>query len=239
MDFDTPLSPAILDGEWREPVFRDRAQALNSLLAELEREELKALMKISPALAEQTAQMISSFSRTEGRPALAAYSGTAFRSLEPSSLDAESLRFACEHLRILSGMYGLLGPMDTIAPYRMEMKTPLAVGGSRSLTAYWAPLVSKSLEKEKWILNLASAEYSRTVSFPKDRMVDVLFREERGGTLKTVGMYAKQARGLMLRQLLEGQISEPHAIRALTPGNYRYRDELSGQGKWVFVRTER
>ena len=238
MDFESPLSPEFqnYEKEWDEPVFKDRASAMNSLLADLDREELKALMKISPVLTEKTMKVVSSFVEARKRPALAAYSGTAFKFLDSSSLSADSLSFARKHLRILSGMYGLLGPFDLIAPYRLEMKTPLAVPGASSLGAYWKPLVSALLEGEDFILNLASAEYSRIISVPKKRVVDIQFKEEKGDKLRTVGMYAKQARGLMLRMILERRLTDLDSIRSLSPGGYSFREELSHQYSWVYTR---
>jgi cytoplasmic iron level regulating protein YaaA (DUF328/UPF0246 family) len=239
MDFESPLSQTFLDmrEEWSDPVFRDRALGLNAQLAGMGEEELRGLMKISPSLTDQTLKMITSFSEAQGRPALAAYSGTSFKALEPSSLDAASLIFAEKHLRILSGMYGLLRPLDRIAPYRLEMKTPLAAGGARSLSAFWKPLVGAALEGEAFVLNLASAEYSRTASLPKGMMTEIQFKEESGGRLKTVGMYAKQARGQMLRLILENRCAEADAVKALSPAGYGFRENLSSDACWVYTRS--
>ena len=191
MDFESSLSPLLSEeARWTEPLFADRADRINSRLESLDTEGLRALMSVSPKLAEQTKKMIASFPSARKRPALAAYSGTAFKYLDTPSLDAGALRFARDHLRILSGMYGLLRPLDRIAPYRLEMKTPLVMeegrGGTASMTAYWRPVVSRELAEEAPILNLASAEYSRVVSF-KDKMVDIQFKEERGGDAENRG----------------------------------------------------
>ncbi len=238
MDYVSPLPPAVQNKtEWTEPLFLDQAQSLNDTLGDLGRDELKKLMKTSPALTEQTEKMISSFSTASRRPAAAAYCGTSFQSLDISSLDESTLRFAQKHLRILSGLYGVLRPLDLIAPYRLEMKTPLILPGTSSLTAFWKPLIRAELEGEEFVLNLASAEYIRAVSPPEGRMVEIQFKEEQGGRLKTVGMYAKKARGLMLREILLGRCDDPVSLRSLTPGGYLYSEELSRPFCWVFVRS--
>ncbi|QEN08693.1 YaaA family protein [Oceanispirochaeta crateris] len=227
------------------PPFQKEAARLNGLLSEYSKEGLAVLMKMSLSLSEQTQRYISSFHSAQKKSAIYAYSGTSFLSLDAETLPEEALLYGQKHLRILSGMYGCLRPLDHISPYRLEMKTALSVGADKNLTVFWKKRVTEFLtedeslaRKNSFILNLASGEYSRIIDSTNlgRPMITVHFREESEGGLKTVGMYAKAARGAMLRHLLLEQTEEPEEIRKMKVNNYEFSESLSDDQNWIFIR---
>lgn len=251
MDFVTP-SPAVPNELQNncpemEPPFSREASDINSLLKQLEPDKLAALMKISPKLTDQTHRDIQTFGTggTLRRPAVFAYSGTVFQALDPRSLTADQMRFSQRHLIILSGLYGALTPFSGIRPYRLEMKTPLVFPGGETLTSFWKPRISDylriRLEEDggfPLLINLSSGEYSRTLDKEvlKDSILNFHFKERSGGVLRTVGMYAKTARGLMTRRILTEQTEDPRSLQKGSTGGYRFDGGLSSRTDWVFTR---
>lgn len=250
MDFRTPLSPpasAFLKKRTKDrPRFKREADSLIKLCQAYDETGLAGLMKISPAIAEDTAKSIRSFNKA-GNPARAAlftYSGTVFSTMNPYSLGKAELIWADEHLRILSGLYGLLKPMDEIQPYRLEMKTGLSLPEGKTLTSFWKDRIMDALPEGGIIINLASGEYSRALDRTKlkDRMVNFSFKEisihPGGESPRTVGMYAKTARGIMLKRILEEKTENPEKLCIGETGGYRYSPEYSKEKDWVFVRAK-
>ncbi|MCK5735015.1 MAG: YaaA family protein [Spirochaetaceae bacterium] len=222
------------------PPFQKEAIMLNNLLMGYNPEELSSLMGISKILADQSHMSIQRFTSAETRPkpAIFTYSGTVFKALNPESLSRSQLRFAQDQLRILSGMYGILCPSTGIAPYRLEMKTPLKLPGNKSLTSFWKPRVTEYLKNEAVILNLASHEYSRVIDKQalKGKLITFHFKEQNKDKIRTVGMYAKNARGLMLRWILMEKIVDLRVLQEYEIGGYRYNHSLSTDSDWVFIR---
>ncbi len=228
------------------PEFPEQSGMLIQALARLDGPALAGLMQLSPALTEQTLEKIRALATdaAPARPALFAFSGEAFRSLEAASLDAADLQFAQAQLRILSGLYGVLRPFDLIRPHRLEMATRLVVGSAKNLYDFWGELVTESLnrdldrEETPVILNLASDEYARVVQ--KKRLtapwLDIQFKEESNGRLRSVAIHAKRARGLMARFILRERITRAADLRAFSDSGYRFRPELSSEWSWVFAR---
>ena len=218
-----------------QPEFPDQSGMLIQALARLDGPALAKLMQLSPALTEQTLDKIR---------ALFAFSGEAFRSLDAASLNEADLQFAQAQLRILSGLYGVLRPFDLIRPHRLEMATRLAVGTAKNLYDFWGELVTASLnrdlarEETPVVLNLASDEYARVVQ--KKRLtapwLDIQFKEESNGRLRSVAIHAKRARGLMARFILRERITRAADLRAFSDSGYRFRPELSSEWSWVFAR---
>ncbi len=244
MDF-SPLPGDLNLPENGTPLFRREAMKIHDSLSRISPEELSRIMKISPALAEKTSGELQNFPDHPGKPALYSYSGTSFKHLDPLTLSREALEFAATRLSILSGLYGILSPFDLIAPYRLEMKTPPVLEGVKSLSSYWKPLITETLAEKQTasgsrvLLNLASGEYTAAVDFRKTGMkvLTVHFMDRgRNGSYRTVGMYAKQARGLLLRHILENCISNPEFLKEDSGTGYSYSDELSSDGKAVFIR---
>lgn len=229
-----------------QPEFDEQRGMLIEALARLDGPALAKLMQLSPALTEQTLDKIRALATdaAPARPALFAFSGEAFRSLDAASLNEADLQFAQAQLRILSGLYGVLRPFDLIRPHRLEMATRLAVGTAKNLYDFWGELVTASLnrdlarEETPVVLNLASDEYARVVQ--KKRLtapwLDIQFKEESNGRLRSVAIHAKRARGLMARFILRERITRAADLRAFSDAGYRFRPELSTEWSWVFAR---
>ena len=230
------------------PEFLEQSRVLIDALARLDTGGLAELMQLSPTLADQTQAKIHALAtepdEAGARPALRTFSGEAFRSLDAASLTAAELQFAQVHLRILSGLYGLLRPLDLIRPHRLEMATRLRIGTAKNLYDFWGELVTASLnrdlarEETPVVLNLASDEYARVVQ--KKRLhapwLDIQFKEESSGRLRTVAIHAKRARGLMARFILRERITRAADLCEFTGSGYRFRPELSSEWSWVFAR---
>ena len=229
-----------------QPEFLEQSRMLIEALARLDKHALAELMQLSPTLTEQTLDKIQALATdaAPARPALFAFSGEAFRSLDAASLNEADLQFAQAQLRILSGLYGVLRPFDLIRPHRLEMATRLAVGTAKNLYDFWGELVTASLnrdlarEETPVVLNLASDEYARVVQ--KKRLtapwLDIQFKEESNGRLRSVAIHAKRARGLMARFILRERITRAADLRAFSDAGYRFRPELSTEWSWVFAR---
>ena len=229
-----------------QPEFQEQSGMLIQALARLDGAALAELMQLSPALTEQTLDKIQALATdaAPARPALFAFSGEAFRSLDAASLNDADLQFAQAQLRILSGLYGVLRPFDLIRPHRLEMATRLAVGTAKNLYDFWGEMVTESLnrdlarEETPVVLNLASDEYARVVQ--KKRLtapwLDIQFKEESNGRLRSVAIHAKRARGLMARFILRERITRAADLRAFSDAGYRFRPELSSEWSWVFAR---
>lgn len=230
------------------PACLAQAEQLRLQLQTYDTTALAALMGISPKLAAQTREQLAALQLAPqaalGKPALFAFAGAVYQALQANSLQPDDLHFAQKHLRILSGLYGCLRPLDLIEPYRLEMATPLEVGGAKNLTAFWAPLITASLnqalaeERRPLVFNLASVEYSRSIvrSELHAPWIDIQFKEERDGACQVVTTYAKQARGLLAGFILQNRIQEPTRVRQFTGGGYRFRPDLSQDRLWVFTR---
>ncbi len=213
--------------------------------------ELRKLMKISPALAElnhrRFQEMRLPFTRKNSKAALLAFKGDVYRGLDAASLSEEDLDWAQDHLRILSGLYGLLRPLDLIQPYRLEMGTKLANPRGKTLYAFWGDRLARALNAEHAkrpvpaVLNLASNEYAKAV--PPERLemplVSPAFQWERDGKLRTIALHAKKARGLMARFVVRNRVEDPEGLRAFTDEGYKYNPRLSTPDRPLFARKRR
>lgn len=230
--------------ETTRPSYIEEAFFLNSLLKQYSQDELADLMKMSASLAEKTHRGILKFG-SPGNPekaALFTYSGTVFQALDPEVFSPDDLLFAGKHLRILSGLYGILKPLDVIEPYRLEMKTPLKVpGSSGGLYPGWRERITDVLKEEKLILNLASDEYFKALDKKKLKgdIISISFKEEKDSSLRTVGMYAKKARGLMVQKIVREKVCDPEILKQGSTGGYFFKSQYSSPDKWVFVRPSK
>ncbi|MDC7234409.1 MAG: YaaA family protein [Spirochaetales bacterium] len=244
MDFQSDLPSWSSRLSVTTPRFQDKAVQINSVLKKLGSPDLSRLMKMSDSLARQTADMIRSFDSHPGRPALFSYSGTSFKALAPWTLDQTGVEYASGRLSILSGMYGIVDPLDRISPYRLEMKTALSVEGKKNLTSLWRNCLTGYLNErldrseDKTVINLASGEYARVLlqKEMKGHMITFHFKEKSPSGYRTVGMHAKTARGLMLRRILSDKVDSAEDLKINPPSGYEYRKDLSDGENWVFVR---
>lgn len=241
LDYSTPLP----DVEPTMPRFADEALATAEAASRLGPKKLAKLMSISDKLAQLNADRYAGFAEQEERPALFAFSGDVYVGLEARTLDAPAIRYAQDHVRILSGLYGLLKPLDQIRPYRLEMGTRWAPGRTRNLYAMWGSKVSDALaadllaEGSDTIINCASKEYWHVVEQapPKGvRVVTIDFRENGPKGLVFNSFGAKRARGMMARWMCEHHIARPDDLKGFDSDGYAFVAADSDEHVWRFVR---
>lgn len=232
------------------PDFAAEAGDLAGVARGLSVAALRDLMAISEPLAKLNRDRFAGFAAAPDpavtRPAALAFAGDTYAGLEARTLEADALRWAQDRLRILSGLYGLLRPLDLIQPYRLEMGSRLATARGRTLYDYWGSRLSKALNAAAeaagtdTLVNCASQEYFAAVdpAALRLRVITPVFLEERGGTARIVSFFAKKARGAMARHLMEARHTDPEAVKAFQTGGYRFRPDLSEGDRWVFLRAE-
>lgn len=223
------------------PEFLSEAGMLMSRIRSLSLEEAKKLWKCNDKLAELNYKRFQDMDlERQLTPAIMAYEGLQYQHMAPRVFTAEALSYVREHLRILSGFYGLLKPFDGVTPYRLEMQAKLPVGKCRDLYEFWGNRLYKNLlDDDRTIINLASKEYSQCIEkylTPEDRFITVEFGELADGKVKQKGTLAKMARGEMVRFLAEKGIMDVEHIREFKRLEFIYSKELSDEKKYVFVR---
>lgn len=227
-------------------IFTKEIAEVHGALQPLSPQKLSTLMSISPKLAELNWQRNQVFTMPltpqNARPALFAYDGDVYEGLDAYSLAEAQVDKLQESLRILSGLYGILKPLDLIAPYRLEMGIKLAVGECADLYAFWKNKITQALNEElapnELFINLASEEYFKVIdsSQLKVRVVTPIFKDYKGDALKVVSFYAKKARGRMLRYLAENEITSIDDLKGFDADGYTYAAHLSEGYKLVFIR---
>lgn len=225
------------------PRFEVEAEALAAAAARLSAKKLSGLMHISESLARLNAERFRGFPDLPQRPALYAFAGDVYIGFEARSLDEEAVLFAQDHVRILSGLYGLLRPLDAIRPYRLEMGTRWAPRKS-DLYAWWGRRVADQLERDldgdQTVINLASKEYWGVV---KDRLgagvrvIEIDFREEGPNGPRFNSFAGKRARGMMARYICEHRLDDPEALKSFDSDGYRYDPGGSDGSRWRFMRS--
>jgi len=244
MDFESP-APML---QCSQPVFLDEATMLIDILRDKDSFEIADLMKLSMKLADlNTAryqQWHTPFTADNAKAALYAFRGDVYQGLDADSLSHQDIDFAQQHLTILSGLYGLLRPLDLIQPYRLEMGTRLASPRGRDLYAFWGQLITEQLnhtlarQGDDILINLASNEYFKAVQ-TKALKADIIipqFKERRGGSYKIISFSAKRARGMMSRYIIKNRLSDAEAIKGFDADGYAFNPDLSEGPGWVFSR---
>ncbi|MBB5183769.1 peroxide stress protein YaaA [Catenisphaera adipataccumulans] len=209
------------------PIFLQEAKYLAEQIRRLDDGQLKKLLKCSDALVQKTKRQYQNID-AEHSPAIMAYSGIQYQYMAPDVMTDEQLQYLQDHLRILSGLYGILRPFDAIVPYRLEMQAKFE---HKNLYAFWGRKLADTLEGP--ILNLASEEYAKCIR-PYKELIDVRFLES---THKEKGVYVKMARGRMVRFLAEEQIETPEDIKKFRELDYRYDPSESSRNQFVFIRN--
>ncbi|MCB1691453.1 MAG: peroxide stress protein YaaA [Pseudomonadales bacterium] len=244
LDFDTP--PTTKKASVPEHLTRSR-----ELITRLRKEtpgSLSKLMGISPKLAELNAQRYKDwktpFTTSNARPSIFAFKGDVYLGIEIESYDAKDLNFAQKHLRILSGLYGVLRPLDLIQPYRLEMGTKLENKRGKDLYEFWGETITRALGEEltrhrdKTLVNLASNEYFKSVhpdGLP-GRVITPVFKDYHKGTYKVMSFFAKKARGLMSSFMVKHRIDKPEELKQFDIDGYRFNETYSTDTDWVFTR---
>lgn len=237
-----------LDIEYTLPRFPKETKELISVLKEKKPEDIQSLMSLSENLAQLNVERYNGFKSTHNiknsKTSLHAFKGDVYLGLEAETLDEKGLAFAQEHLRILSGLYGLLRPLDLIQPYRLEMGTKLAFDDYKNLYNFWEDKIVKLLLKDlkaqgdNTILNLASNEYFKSVNRKplKATVIDTEFKDFKNGQYKIISFFAKRARGLMARYIIDHQINDLESLKGFNYDGYYFDPKESTETKLAFKR---
>ncbi|MGK7391380.1 MAG: peroxide stress protein YaaA [Candidatus Cyclobacteriaceae bacterium M2_1C_046] len=230
------------------PRFQSEALQLINVLKEKSEGDIKKLMSISDKLATLNVERYHSFTKkkdpAQSKQAIFAFQGDVYQGLKADTFNEKDLEFAQEHFRILSGLYGLLRPLDLIQPYRLEMGTKLEVNDSSNLYKFWEDKIVNQLNKDlkaqgdKYLINLASNEYFKAVDKKKlkAKVIDIDFLDFSSGKYKVIAFYAKKARGMMSHFILKNKIEDPEHLKAFDYDGYLYDDNASNENKLVFKR---
>lgn len=230
------------------PLFYRDAKKLINILKKLNVQDIISLMEISPKLAELNVirykQFKIPFTTENAKQAIFLFSGDVYQTLKASELKDEDIYFANDHLRILSGLYGLLKPLDLIQAYRLEMGIQLAHAKGNNLYSFWGNKITKEINKHfntgnsSVLINLASKEYALSIDFKKikAKVITPHFREFRNGKLMFLSFNAKKARGLMTRYIIENRISSPEELKLFNIAGYYFDEKLSSADEWFFMR---
>ena len=227
-----------------DPAFPDQADELAKVARKLSVKQLQKLMHISEPLAKLNAERFEAFGNMDEKPAALAFAGDTYQGLEAGTLEPDEMAWAQEHLRILSGLYGLLRPLDAMQPYRLEMGSRLKTKRGKSLYEYWGDTISTALNAQAervggtTLVNCASQEYFGAVDLKALNLnvITPVFMEDKDGTPKIVSFFAKRARGAMARYIIQRRLVDPAALQDFDTGGYAYRPDLSEADKPVFVR---
>ena len=229
---------------WRDlPVFLPKMQQLIDRLRAMNEDELKRLWKCNDQIAALNAQRLRGMDLHRNlTPAIIAYEGIQYQYMAPDVFTQKEYDYVQEYLRILSGFYGALRPLDGVTPYRLEMQAKLRMGDAKDLYAFWGEALARSvMDGTDCVINLASKEYSVCISkyLPRDkRMITCVFGEEKDGKIIEKGTMCKMARGEMVRFMAVNGIENPEDIKAFEGLDYRYSPEHSGDDTYVFVRQK-
>jgi len=231
-----------------QPEFLDDAEELVNKLRRLSKQQLSALMGISDELTERNARRYRDwqrpFTKENARPAVLAFQGDVYQGLAAESFSKADLDFAQKHLRILSGLYGVLRPLDLMQPYRLEMGTKLSTRRGKDLYAFWGSRITESLNEalsgqaQNVLVNLASNEYFKAVRNTEldGRIVTPVFKEKKGDGYRVVAFFAKKARGRMAGFAIHNRITDPEDLKGFSEEGYRFHENLSSENEWVFTR---
>ena len=246
LDVDTP-SPI---KKKTQPLLLDDAQALIDELQHLAPQDISALMGISDKLGtlnyDRYQQWQPPFTLDNAKQAVFAFKGDVYVGLDAEALTADDLTFAQQHLRILSGLYGVLRPLDLMQAYRLEMGTRFQNARGKDLYAFWGDKITQDLNKQlkktkgETLINLASNEYFKSVDLNalNAEVITPVFKDEKNGQYKIISFYAKKARGLMAAYAIKKQVTDPKQLKKFNVAGYRYSADMSKGNEWVFIRDE-
>lgn len=224
-----------------EPRFLQEAREIRHCLEELRPDERKALWKCSDRIARDGERQLAEMDQEPRTSAILAFEGIQYLYMEPESFTPPMRAYLKEHLRILSGLYGVLRPYDGVVPYRLEMQAGLKAAGTRDLYAFWGDKLYREVRAADGLLiNLASKEYSRALSpflTGKDRMITCIFGEKKGTRILQKGVYAKMARGAMVRHLAGTLAESEEALLSFSALDYQFSPEDSTDREFVFLRN--
>lgn len=248
LDYDSPVRTTL----YTQPQMIEQAQTLIDVLRQQAPAEIQALMKLSQALTDLNVRRYQDwspiFTLDNARQAVLAFNGDVYEGLKAAELSDEQLNWTQEHALILSGLYGILRPLDLMQPYRLEMGTRLATSAGKNLYDYWGSQIAQYINQHfaqqtaavPVVINLASNEYFKAVDKKalQATVIDCVFQDQKGADYKIISFYAKKARGLMLRYAIDQQITDPEALKGFNTAGYAFSPEHSSATTWVFRRPE-
>ena len=244
LDYESAL-PAV---SHTEPQFVTQSAQLIATLKKKSTKQIAELMDLSDALAKLNVERYQawspSFNESIARPAVLAFNGDVYEGLNAKSLKPKDLKWAQQHVAILSGLYGVLRPLDLMQAYRLEMGTALKVGKANNLYQFWGEQIAQYLNdqlastKHPVIVNLASQEYFKAVDRKalKARVIECVFQDHKNGQYKIISFFAKRARGLMARFAIEHQVKTPEDLQSFNSEGYAFEAAVSKDDTWVFRR---
>lgn len=220
------------------PCFAKEALELVHILQNYSVENLSSLMSISSKLATLNYQRFQEFSSSPTKPALYAYNGDVYDGFELEKYTAKQIKFANETIRIISGLYGILKPLDLIAPYRLEMSINLPNSYGKNLYNFWQEKITKKLNEEpaNFIINLASQEYSAAIGKLNKPKINIVFKEKYKDDYKIIGIHAKKARGNMANFIILNNVNNPEGVKAFNLNGYKFMPKVSTEEEYVFAR---
>ena len=245
LDYETPLG----DVPHTQPQFKAQSQALIEVLRTQSPQQIASLMDLSDALSALNVARYAAWSRRStlrnARPAVLAFNGDVYEGLQARTLPVAALEWAQQHMAILSGLYGVLRPLDLLQPYRLEMGTRLATPQGSNLYQFWGSSIAQHLNQRlradtsPVVVNLASQEYFKAVDRKtlKAPVVECVFEDYKGGAYKVISFHAKRARGLMARYAIEHRITTPEGLKHFDSEGYAHAPEVSGLDRLVFRRA--
>lgn len=233
-----------------QPRFLSQAKKLAKVAKKLKSDDLRAMMGISEALADLNVARFKAFkppfTPANARPAIDAFQGDVYIGFDAQSLDADGRAFAEDSIRILSGLYGLLNPLDLMQAYRLEMGTRFENERGANLYEFWGDRLAKAVDKDlkghdhKVLINLASNEYFKAVPIKslKAPVVTPVFQDVKDGRARVISFLAKKTRGMMARYIVDNRITEPEALKKFNGGGYRFDPDQSSDSRWIFSRPQ-
>ncbi len=246
LDYDSPLATE----QFSQPELLEHSQLLIKQCKKLTPADISSLMGISDKLAGLNAarfgEWATPFTQENARQAILAFNGDVYTGLDAKSFSEKDFAFAQQHMRILSGLYGLLKPLDLMQAYRLEMGKKLDNDRGSNLYQFWGDIITEHLnaaieaQGDKVLINLASNEYFKSVKKKslKAEVITPAFKDWKNGQYKMISFFAKKARGLMARYIIENQITDVEQLKGFDVAGYQYSTELSKANDWVFTRKE-
>ncbi|MDG6895812.1 peroxide stress protein YaaA [Volucribacter amazonae] len=239
---------AVPNLHFSQPRFIPQSEQLIQICRQLSPADIASLMHISDKLAGLNAARFAEWQpehhAQNARPAIYAFKGDVYTGLDVESLSLDDVNFAQQHLRMLSGLYGLLRPLDLMQPYRLEMGTKLVNKQGKDLYAFWGEQITQAIQadldqqQEKILVNLASDEYYKAVkpALLTAKIIKPVFLDNKNGKYKVISFYAKKARGLMCRYIIQNRLTEVEQLKDFDLGGYWFDATQSSQTEWVFKR---
>ena len=251
LDYDSPVRTTL----YTQPLFVKQAAELIKILKKKSADDMAGLMKLSDALAHlnvaRYADWKPSFTQADSRQAVLAFNGDVYEGLDAPSLSDAQLKWAQQHVALLSGLYGVLRPLDLMRPYRLEMGTRLETGKGSNLYQFWGSTIADYLNErlaempdgkkgKGVVVNLASDEYFKSVDLKvlNARVVQCVFQDYKNGAWKVISFHAKRARGLMARHIIENKVVRPEGLTGFGSEGYAFAQEASSADRLVFRRSQ-